>query len=195
MEGRYILCFLAGAVVGSVATALFIRQYEAENGKLVMTNAEVMNSKPEDGKPILAERDSLSENPTPQKNVQYDKIIEDGGYSKKQPSVVEAAVSEGHDEPYRITEDAYFDDNVDGIYDVKQLTFFSDGVLADGVSDERIDGPDMLSMLGPNYQEDFLRAYFQELSNDMLFIRNDRLFEQYEIVGDMRTYKEVTGRD
>lgn len=68
-------------------------------------------------------------------------------------------------------------------YDQLSLTYFSDGVLADE-NDEPIDNVDELVGL------DSLN-HFGEFEDDSVFVRNDRLKADIEILLDLRNYSDV----
>lgn len=100
------------------------------------------------------------------------------------------------DDIRRITDAEFQSLASDGNYDTKSLTLYSDGILADSVSDEVMSESDAFAVLGPNFTERKLQRIFtlgEREHLDVLFIRNDRLYTLYEVTTDDRTYKEVTG--
>lgn len=84
------------------------------------------------------------------------------------------------DTPYVISPDAFgeFDD-----YVLISLTYYSDGVLTDE-DDEPID--DIEGIVGKDYA-----SHFGEYEEDSVFIRNDRMKCDYEILRDLRKYTDV----
>lgn len=69
-------------------------------------------------------------------------------------------------------------------YDTVSLTYYADGVLTDDYSDEEIEDPDEL--VGPDFAE-----HFGEYEDDSVFVRNDILKTDYEILYDTRKYSDV----
>lgn len=71
-------------------------------------------------------------------------------------------------------------------YEKLTLTYYSDGILAEELSDEIVENADEL--VGTDY--------IQELEeSDAVYVRNDIEKTDYEIVKNLQTYKEVTGND
>ena len=68
-------------------------------------------------------------------------------------------------------------------YDTESLTYYQDGVLTDQ-DDSIIDNIDEL--IG----EDSL-THFGEFEDDSVFVRNDKLRCDYEILRDLRNYSDV----
>lgn len=71
-------------------------------------------------------------------------------------------------------------------YETISLTYYADGVLADDM-DEPVDNVD--DIVG----KDSLTR-FGEYEDDSVFVRNDRLKCDYEILADSRNYKDVAKR-
>ena len=84
--------------------------------------------------------------------------------------------------PYVITPEE-FGDNED--YDTESLTLYSDGILTDDFDNviEDVDG-----LVG----RDSL-THFGEYEDDSVFVRNDALRTDYEILQDERTYAKACG--
>ena len=70
-------------------------------------------------------------------------------------------------------------------YDTISLTYYADGVLADD-SDEKIEDVD--EIVGADSLE-----HFGEYEEDCVFVRNDELKCDYEILRDYRKYSDVVG--
>jgi len=83
-------------------------------------------------------------------------------------------------EPYYITPDEFGDD-VD--YDTITLYYYSDGVLADE-NDELVENISM--KVGKDYEE-----HFGDYDDDSVFVRNDILKCDFEILRDKRRYSDV----
>ena len=71
-------------------------------------------------------------------------------------------------------------------YETESLTYYADGTLTDG-TDEPIE--DVESLVG----EDSL-THFGEFEDDSVFVRNDRLRTDFEILLDSRRYSDVVRR-
>lgn len=84
------------------------------------------------------------------------------------------------DHPYIITPNEFgeFED-----YDTISLTYYSDGILADD-DDELVDNPE--EIVGRDSVN-----HFGEYEDDSVFVRNDRMRCDYEILLDHRTYSEA----
>ena len=85
--------------------------------------------------------------------------------------------------PYVISSDSF--GTFDG-YDTVTLTYYSDGILAE-LDDEIVDDiSDTIGLESLNH--------FGEFEDDVVFVRNNRLSTDFEVVKDLRTYEEATGR-
>lgn len=96
----------------------------------------------------------------------------------------EAPVEETSDEvaemkPYVISPDEF--DSREG-YDIQSLTYYADGVLTD-VNDIPVENVD--DIVG----EESLK-HFGEFEEDSVYVRNERLGVEYEILLDSRTYEQ-----
>ena len=113
---------------------------------------------------------------------EYKEVITDCGYSAE-PNTKKG--DEAVDLPFVITPDEYgdFDD-----YDLVSLTYYADGVLTDS-ADEPILNEDLDDFVGRDFAN-----HFGEYEDDSVFIRNDRLKIDYEILRDLRTYEDVVGK-
>ena len=84
------------------------------------------------------------------------------------------------DEPYVISPEE-FDENED--YNTVSLTYYADGVLTDERDNVIVD---VDSIVG----EDSLN-HFGEYEDDSVFVRNDELQTDYEILLDTRNYGDI----
>ena len=87
------------------------------------------------------------------------------------------------EKPYIISPEEFGDFDE---YTKLSLTYYSDGVLADE-NDEIVD--DIDETVGADFAD-----HFGEYEDDSVFVRNDRLKCDYEILRDNRSYSDVTGR-
>lgn len=187
--------FMAGATVGSVATWLYLKKHYEQ----------IAQEEIDSVKAVFAERKNVEytskSDPDEQKDKQHKADI-----AKLKPDLVDYAAKlqkEGyvnytehsaknndekekgdsmHDEPYVISPEEFGESNN---YEQINLTYYSDGVLADD-SDEVMD--DIEGTVGEDFAD-----HFGDYEDDSVHIRNDRLRCDYEILKDNRTYDEVVG--
>lgn len=117
------------------------------------------------------------------RKTEHEKILTSEGYvtaesaEKKEEGRAERMTES---KPYVIRPDEF--DELDD-YDVESLTYWSDGVLTD-------DNDDVIENVDEIVGIDSL-THFGEFEDDSVFVRNDRLKCDYEILIDYRAYSEV----
>lgn len=165
-----MLIFTAGAALGAVlAWTLSKRKYEQLAREEIDSVKEVYSKRAErfttaTEKPDIAE---------------YAELVKTSGYSTESENSKTTKNPGKADRPYVISPDAFDESG----YEVIELTYYADGVLADE-NDEPIDnvdkivGTDSLKHLG-------------EFEEDCIHVRNDILGVDYEILADKRKYSEV----
>lgn len=161
-NGITMLAFAIGAAVGSVVTwAVLKTRYEARI-------QEEVNS--------VKETFSRVHNKAIESNapVDPDEMLSDLGYINEEKE--EDDMAEG---PYVISPDEFGEKD----YNMVTLTYYNDRVLADRF-EERIENPEEL--VG-----DEALGSFGEYEDDAVYVRNDALKTDYEILLDMRDYSEV----
>lgn len=188
MTNREFLSFVIGLAIGVVSSALYFRgktQEEinevrsfylskvGENEATENTEAETVEEKVfrefNATKPEIRDYiNTLRE----RKYVDYSKTAEPDDSSAKVPDVIA--------DPYVISIDDFGQEEG---YDTITLTAYSDGTIANYADDE-LEDPE--STIG----EDILSKFGDE---DVVYIRNDRLKADFEVVRDNRTYVEVIG--
>ena len=188
MTNREFLSFVIGLAIGVVSSALYFRgktQEEVdevrsfylskvgENEATENTEAETVEEKVfrefNATKPEIRDYiNTLRE----RKYVDYSKTAEPDDSSAKVPEVIA--------DPYVISIDDFGQEEG---YDTITLTAYSDGTIANYADDE-LEDPE--STVG----EDILNKFGDE---DVVYIRNDRLKADFEVVRDNRTYVEVVG--
>lgn len=188
MTNREFLSFVIGLAIGVVSSALYFRgktQEEVdevrsfylskvgENEATENTEAETVEEKVfrefNATKPEIRDYiNTLRE----RKYVDYSKTAEPDDSSAKVPDVIA--------DPYVISIDDFGQEEG---YDTITLTAYSDGTIANYADDE-LEDPE--STIG----EDILSKFGDE---DVVYIRNDRLKADFEVVRDNRTYVEVVG--
>ena len=172
-----IFIFAAGAAVGSIVT-----------WKVLKTKYEQIEEYVDEEYDEYSEDDEIEDSsedenalPSTEDLHRLKHILETNrytNYSNKKEEKEEENVDE--DRPYVISPEE-FDDNDE--YDTVSLTLYADGVLTDERDNiiEDVDG-----MVG----EDSLN-HFGEYEEDSVFVRNDALQTDFEILKDMRSFKEV----
>lgn len=188
MNNKFVnfITFAAGAATGSVVTWKLLKtkyerlaQEEIDSVKEVFSRREATHTedvKPEESTPPEEKAEVRPE------MVSYTEKLQDLGYTdysdinrkddEETPSVA----------PYVVTPDEF--GWAEG-YDIINLTYYSDGILADD-TDEII--TDIDGIIG----EGSLRR-FGEFEPDSIHVRNDVRKAEYEILRVNQTYEEATG--
>lgn len=185
--------FMAGASVGAAAAWLFakrryeqIAQEEIDSVKAVYAkrNPEV-NTKPDEEE---LENNKYKADMAKLKPdlVNYAAKLQEGGYTNytehSKKNTEEKKDDPIPDVPYVISPDEYGENDN---YTQISLTYYAgDGVLADD-EDEVVD--DVEETVGVDFAN-----HFGEYEDDSVFIRNDRLRCDYEILKDNRSFSVVT---
>lgn len=181
-----VVAFLTGAAVGAFATWRVLKeQYERRAEEDIQSVREMYarrGYKIDNDKPV--------EEPT---EVNFDELREvskqmsiDLGYEAAliQDNVVYKEEKKGEpiamDKPYVIDP---MDSGNGGEYEIVSLTYYADGVLVDE-SGEPIE--DMESMIGINPPD-----HFGEYEDDSVFVRDDDLKIDYEILRDYSNYADM----
>lgn len=184
-KAAYLVSFICGAIVGATLMSIHKekkndQQTEAVNdiSKDAVEIAEQVEVSPEAVAEQLAEDIQKTAN---EKAVEIEElvneIITNNGYA------VGDHTNPGTDDGPYVIGPADFGDFED--YDAISLTLLSDGILVDDRM-TTIDDPE--NTVGTEYKK-----YFGVYPNDpdTVYIRNDELCCDFEIVKDLRTYEEV----
>jgi hypothetical protein len=187
------MMFIFGAAVGSVVTWQYIKkkyeriaQEEIDSVKETFSKLEV-KSKDNESKENNNVRTIVERAKDKPSVVEYAAKLRKQGYINYSDtdSLSEEEVDENmiNDKPYVISPDEFgeFDD-----YETISLTYYADQVLADE-DDELVE--DIEETVG----FESLNA-FGEYEDDSVFVRNDRLKCDYEILLDQRKYSDVIKR-
>lgn len=190
------IIFVSGAAVGSVTTWLMVRaRYRALADEEIASVKDLYSEKKPEG-----EEPEKVDNVPEATSVSFERPNKSYERGEKQPPVdytlyykrntitrnmeeKEAPVKEmKKDVSYIIDPDEYseLDD-----YDLIELNYYADGVLADD-GDDIIDDVD--NVVGPGTIDTF-----NEFEAESIYVRNDARKVDYEIVRDKRKYTEVTG--
>ena len=187
-KGIAFLAFIAGAGIGSVCTWQMLKrkyeliaQEEIDSVKAAYATKETGKSFVEgfrDGLKVAEDRTQKDEGDVDFKK--YASIIQKEGYTDYSRSVEEKKGEAFVEKPYVISPDEFgeFEE-----YEKISLTYYADEVLADE-NDEEVDDVD--EIVG----EESLN-HFGEYEDDSVFVRNDRLKCDYEILLDQRNYSDV----
>ena len=182
-----VLLFTAGAAVGSLVTwRIFKSRYEIVN--------EDYDEEPDD--PVEGDDGNKSESTEtkidynkkpPLKD--YVKMVENYGYKPKtHMEEVEEEMANGEPgdedvyEPFIIRPEEYGELHA---YETLSLNYYADGVLTDD-----LDNPieDVESLVPADFAD-----HFGEYDDNAVFVRNDNLECDYEILRDLRKFTDVVG--
>ena len=180
-----VLLFATGAVVGSLVTwRIFKFRYEIVDDveeKIDETEDESEEEDPE----VLESKMNYKKPPLKD----YVKMVETYGYKPKtHMEEVEEELANGEQgdegiyEPFIIRPEEYGELHA---YETLSLNYYADGVLTDD-----LDNPieDVESLVPADFAD-----HFGEYDDDAVFVRNDNLECDYEILRDLRKFTDVVG--
>lgn len=196
----YVMAFAVGVATGSLTTWHLLRekykklaQEEIDSVKIAFSRNRATESKTEDSN---VHDDSAPDDSDPENNkpdvVEYARQIHGLGYTKyagssegeseeeQPPLVTDRVTTDNTRPPYIITPEQFgeFDD-----YERVTLWFYSDHILADENEEVIEDVDDIIGAESLNH--------FGEYDDDSVYVRNDRLKIDYEVLLDLRTHAEV----
>ena len=179
------MIFVLGAAVGSVVTWKYVeKKYERIAQDEINSVKEVFSKRvaefTEDTEEVQIKADHAKEKPN---IIEYAARLRKQGYTNYSDIEVKEEEPMSVDKPYVIAPEEFgeLDD-----YDTISLTYYADQILADD-NDEIIE--DIEDVVG----FDSLNS-FGEYEDDSVFVRNDRLKCDYEILLDQRKYSDVVIR-
>ncbi len=183
------MIFVLGAAVGSVVTWKYIeKKYERIAQDEINSVKEVFSKRvaefTEDTKEVQIKADNAKEKPN---IIEYAARLREQGYTNYSDMVDEKPEEEESmniDKPPYVIAPEEFGELDD--YDTISLTYYADQILADD-NDEIVE--DIEDVVG----FDSLNS-FGEYEDDSVFVRNDRLKCDYEILLDQRKYTDVVIR-
>ena len=180
------ISFLAGAAIGAFATWKIIKtKYERIAQEEIDSVKEEFSKKKValDNEVQKAHIFSKEVNGEEAQKIEYNKIIEETNYnhSEENEPVKKKTVDE-HPHIYVIPPESAGEND----YEISSLTYYADDVLVDE-TDEIVD--DINYLVG----KDSL-THFGEYEDDSVWVRNEELQTDFEILRDLRTYSEATTR-
>lgn len=187
MNETGFVMFLVGATAGSVATWLCLKRYyeRITQEEIDSVKAAFVERKPAITNIAKSEKQEENQHKVDISNLKPDLVnykakLQEEGYtnytehSKKN-------TEEKKDEPYVISPDDYGED--DNYTQISLVYYAGDGVLTD-------DEDEIIEYIRDTVGEDFAE-HFGEYEDDSVFIRNDLLRCDYEILRDNRSYADV----
>lgn len=180
-----LVMFALGAVTGSLATWAITKSRIAEVERAAEEEIEAVEKYYTERKSKEAEPEKVEPRKMPQDKpnlMEYAALVHSAGYSGTAKE--EATKMEEVERPYVIEPEEYGE-----FYDYGKvsLTYYADGVLTDE-HDEIMEDEDVDSTIG---RESL--THFGEYEEDSVFVRNDSLMSDYEILRDLRKYTDVVG--
>ena len=169
-----VITFAVGAAIGSAVTYKLIKKkYESIAEQEIAEMREYYREK----KLASQQSEPVVEEKTDEEMDEYKAIVDERGYAtgslKKEVSDM--------DEPRVISPDEFGELE----YDTVSLTYYEDGVLADDMDESISDIEDLIGNDALNHFGD------NEDDPDAVYVRNDRMKIDYEILRDPRPYSEV----
>lgn len=176
------ITFVLGAAVGSVVTWQYVKnKYEQIAQEEINSVKEVFLKKDPDVTVEVKEADVRKRKEEKPGVVEYAARLQKEGYTNYAGmNAVEEGETETVEKPYVISPEEFgeFED-----YEKISLTYYADQALADE-NDELVD--DVEDIIGFESL-----THFGEYEDDSVFVRNDRLKCDYEILMDSRLYSDV----
>lgn len=160
---KKLFVFISGAILGSAITYRVMKShYEPEY------EDDFEDDLPEE-----------IEEPDPKETMKQ--IVDENGYTQYTTKEDRKEVEEDMDKPYVISPEEFSDSE----YNTESLTYWDDGVVTND-EDIMLSDDEIEELIG----KDSLN-HFGEYEDDSVFVRNDRLRTDYEILADSRPYGEV----
>lgn len=185
--------FAVGAAIGSAVAWLYAKKYyeRIANEEIESMKEWLARRVEEQDKEKEEESESPAQNHTTPSIkpdlMDYAAKVKDLGYvdysrrtEEKEEMDSEEEVDDTDDYIYVIKPEIFGEED----YEEVSLTYYADGVLTDE-QDNPIE--DVAGMVGADYA-----SHFGEYEDDSVFIRNDRLRTDFEILADQRKYSNLT---
>lgn len=183
-----LVIFAAGAAIGSVVTWKLVKtKYEQIAQEEIDSVKEMYSSRTTINNETTEENEESEEDPDAADLEEYENKIAENGYTnysnkKEEKGGTDTMTNnDGQFGPYVISPDQ-FDENPD--YDVVSLTYYADKVLTNEM-DEVIEPGEIDTLIGLDSLETF-----GEYEDDSVFVRNDEIKTDFEILLDERNFYE-----
>ena len=190
---KNLLIFLGGAGTGAAGMYLFLKHFskkpedeeaeyfyvdsiDTEHAAKVLEQHENLN-KPEIGLYVK----EIKENGF----IDYTKFSEKEKIEEKGSSDEDLKEKVVEEKEIRVIDEQYFDGLSDEDYRFVGYSYFNDGVLADE-NNEKIEEDEIETSVGTEWE-----SYFKDPECDAVYVVNERLHVAYEILRDLRIYKDV----
>ena len=171
-----VIIFTAGAAIGSAVTWKLVKTKYEQIAREEIESVRDLYFSERCEKNYEENEDNNEEDEEDQKT--YASIIKDAGYSDHQPEKKEEEETDNM-EPYVISPEEF--DEVG--YETVSLYYYEDGVVTNAITSEVINNPE--DYIG----EDFVN-HFGEYEDDAVYVRNDDIETDFEILRDERRYSE-----
>lgn len=190
-----IIVFTAGAAVGSVVTWKIVKtKYEKIAQEEIDSVKELYSAKvcecssttEEESEEAEEEDQSYDDETKPfpdrSEREEYNKLVKDSGYKPNQTDENQNSEEDDDmDKPYVISPDEFGENG----YETVSLTYYEgDGVLTDDI-DKPFDEDEIAEYIVPDFAD-----HFGEYEDDSVFVRNDFMKTDFEILKDQRSYSE-----
>ena len=194
---KNLLCFVAGAAIGSVVTwKLIEKKYKDLADEEIESVIETFkNRKPRITKDEVKETVEKVINKFKEQKETVEDIVTAEGYSTEDEENTEeddesnytVDVDPGVEVivPYVITPEQFGEYNE---YGTKTLTYYADNVLTDEI-DNPITSEEMVTMIGPDALD-----HFGEYEDDSVYIRDEMNEMDYEILKSEKMFSEIPKR-
>ena len=194
---KNLLCFVAGATIGSVVTwKLIEKKYKDLADEEIESVIETFkNRKPRITKDEVKETVEKVINKWKEPKETVEDIVAAEGYSIENEEEIDEddesnyTVNVDNDievvNPYVITPEQFGEYNE---YGTKTLTYYSDNVLTDEI-DNPITSEEMVTMIGPDALD-----HFGEYEDDSVYIRDEMNEMDYEILKSEKKFSEIPER-
>ena len=194
---KNLLCFVAGAAIGSVVTwKLIEKKYKDLADEEIESVIETFkNRKPRITKDEVKETVEKVINKWKEPKETVEDIVTAEGYSIENEEEIDEddesnyTVDIDNDievvTPYVITPERFGEYNE---YGTKTLTYYADNVLTDEI-DNPITSEEMITMIGPDALD-----HFGEYEDDSVYIRDEMNEMDYEILKSEKKFSEIPER-
>ena len=194
---KNLLCFVAGATIGSFVTwKLIEKKYKDLADEEIESVIETFkNRKPRITKDEVKETVEKVINKWKEPKETVEDIVTAEGYSIENEEEIDeddesnytVNVDNGIDvvTPYVITPEQFGEYNE---YGTKTLTYYADNVLTDEI-DNPITSDEMVTMIGPDALD-----HFGEYEDDSVYIRDETNEMDYEILKSEKMFSEIPKR-